>query len=512
MKKWDDKVDKKIRDSLGDLDFPFDEASWDRMDAKLSQTADKPVGAFWNGKGYVVLILMLFVSVSALYSVSTYYDLFNWDEQQETVQKEEAMDQKNVEDAAPLNKLTENPEKTDAQVSRQSRIPVSKAGKNEVTVNLVNERSQKSITNKEYVDTDNLQTNVAAEKLEATTLFDDQSTHVEKKAAMSTENPQESDFTKDEIDDNSSAIWRDFLYPIQSKTKLRLSDGLFSGAGIDNLSLGNSSYKYVPAAAINAGLTKEEKKQERANGREIRKKLGKSYRKSASIGIGKFSLKPESWGAKLGAGLNFENVGKWYSIGGEKYLPRAEGLAASLYFQYHVKNRLKLQFDLGYSRMRFFSRVFQLEELGAGNRLSGGILSYFFRYDVRSLQIVDFQTAFQYQFKKRGLLELGLAVGKTIPEVVTNSTVSWSPDILKGEPTFNYPDPILKYSFHLIVGYEYNITNRIAVGIRYNIGLTDLTNNNFYDKGRFPNSDFHGASRGQISVKFKLNKIYKEEE
>ncbi|MEL6556640.1 MAG: outer membrane beta-barrel protein [Bacteroidota bacterium] len=487
MKKWDDNTDKNIRDSLENLDFPFEEASWGKMEAMLNESADKPVSAFKNKYGYLALIVLLFTSFSALYSVGTYFDLFNQNQQQSSTTESSTANSTaaNKVDLVlavyPSMNSAVHVEQDDSEIRRVKKIekqivdePVGQSAKN--TLPGIKKRSTpKSVP------------------------F----------SALSEEMMEYSDDENANTLDLSDRKSNDLL-ALKSRSALLISDGFFGDGGIADLTLDSDSYKSVPVAAPEKTLSKEEKKQERANAREIRKKLGKRYRKTVATGTGKFSLRPLNWGLRLGVGVEIDR----YFIDGlgegrvnDLFPFDYKGIHAALFAEYVITERWHLQTEIAFSMLSniYEQLFFEDNYFGLNGRAES---SYEFRYSLRQLEFIDLQAVIQYKLKRRGTFELGGAVGFTNPTAFFSSSASWSPNTLRRQPVFqNADNAILDYNLQAIVGYEYAISRRFSLNTRYYFGLVDLTRESFFRTPFQNHKDFDGGSRLQISLKVKLNRV-----
>ena len=502
MKKWDDNTDKKIRDSLENLDFPFDEASWDKMDAMLNEPADKPVGAFMNKYGYLLMIALLFVSVSTLYSVGSYFKLFERADEETTISESRKAIQYaviNKSDAAvetidftsgkPVNQIVSVDSDIKKQGETGSQI-IRNIASYSTNGDLAKENRKSKSSNQQFVMLDK-------------------------------ENFQDSDYSNSDNQILKSEKTNNLL-ALKSRITLGSSDGFFGSGGIDDLTLGNDDYKSVSVFKPEKELSKEEKKQQRANAREIRKKLGSSYRKTINNGTGKFSLRPLNWGIRLGIGLDAGEL-KRKILGSDLYnlnFSYVQGLNVGLYGEYAIRGRWQFQAELAYSRMNQFREYLYLAE-NTSLQGSRNEASYDFTYTLRSVEFVDFQGVLQYKLPKRGMFELGGAIGWVVPNSSFSGGIAWSSETLRRRPQFlNTDQAIERVNIQTIIGYEYRISRRFSANARYYIGLIDLTNDAFFGLSTLNNfgepsllrHEFNGGSRLQVSIKLNLNRVGKKAE
>lgn len=488
MKKWDDKTDKSIRDSLENLDFPFEEESWSKMEAMLDESEDKPVSTFKSRYGYLMLIILLFASLSALYSVGSYYDVFN--QKQPSNASMDSDNNATVANKVDLVEETVYPSRNYSAHVEKDLPEIEKI-----------EKTEKQVDKKTIGQ---LAKNISQKKSNYNTLKRPKLPAV---AETNTNHSNDVSANRLVFSDRKS----NDLLALKSRSGLLNSDGFFGSGGIADLTLDYNAYKPVSVAVPAKTLSKEEKKQERANAREIRKKLGKSYRKTVSSGTGRFSLRPLNWGIRLGTGFEIDSdfFRELIKARINNYFPlQYKGINAALFAEYVITERWHLQTEIAYSMLSNISQSVYINDnyFGLTGRAESG---YDFSYNLRQLEFIDFQAVVQHKLKRWGTFELGGAVGFTIPTALFTSSVSWSPNTLRRQPEFQNPDKaILKYNLQAILGYEYTISNRFSLNARYYFGLADLTRDSFFGtSSQSADGSYFGGSRLQFSLKIKLNRV-----
>jgi len=510
MKKWDDNIDKKFSESLEDLHFPFEEDSWDKMNAKLEESVDRPVANFWHQKGYLVFLAIFFISFSSLYSVGYYYDEFEF--------------LNRSEESTKLVISKENIEKNDTPIEQYEPTSIEEQYGADATTAVTNQADLKQVEEFDSNSVDRLMgsnsdlehNSIKKDNSPISTVDQGGKETADDSNSKVYHEPQndETVFAEASSSDISSEEQRINLLEIEAKTSQLENNWFWSGAG----GIGNLDFSAVELYDEDSGtvedekLSKTEKKQLRANAKEVRKKLGKLYRRPISEGEGRFSLKPLNWGIRVGGSLKvIDNPGFLRSSDIGRSIPfEPEGPVFGLYLQYLLKGRWHLQVEFAYSYLANLRKVQDFNSFSTATNFLrfGNRRNLFISYYLDGVEFLDLQTVVQYKFPKRGAVELGAAFGKTVPFESKSSSFSWNSSILRNRPELQFPDAILDVNLQAIVGYEYALSNRFVLNARYYFGLLDLTNDNFFVDGNGdPISKFEGGSRLQISLKANLNRV-----
>ena len=244
-------------------------------------------------------------------------------------------------------------------------------------------------------------------------------------------------------------------------------------------------------------LSKQQKKQERANARQVRKMLGKDYRTTK---VGGFSLKPTFYGVRIGTQA-VRNQLTGVTVGnGPKLVPdgfkAVSGFNLALYGQYYLPKNYRLQVDLALSKL-----VYNNDQDFSGRWSFAPDGFWSFDFDVQHMIFYEIHMALQRPLGQKGWIELGGFGGLVSSATTFAQEVNWSPFSLRPAPRYLYPRPFNETAYGVLVGYEYQISRRISASGRYYFGVNEVRNENF---GILPL--IQRASRFQYGLKFQLNK------
>ncbi len=406
MKDWNKEIDKQIKEKVDALDFPFSEAAWNHMEAKLS--ANQPI----NGSYLYPLLGLALIVVAVVIGLNLSYGNYAED----NIALEISKDVEGIEECGD----TSNP----------------------ILCNTISEKYEK---------------------------FD-------------------SSWSHSNMNESTNKINSDFIdvKPILLKHRNPgLNCSLSSGLEPPIFSTISPTQSQEGAKAVK--LSQEEKRKNRKNRRELKKLLSKHIRKSHQLGSGINPL-PTYWGLRVGTNTSFRN----YPFKSKFYL--VDGLSGGIYFQYQVTKKLKWQTELGVAHRPNFKLSYLRDMHWQGYDYEYGVT-------LEGLNYSELQSSMLYNMGQ-GNVQLGFHIRKFSG---FDHTGTYTHRLSQINPNldFNPPDPDVfkEYTFGPIIGYEWEIINRLSMSTVLTIGIRDLTTNQFFDRKKH-----YGASSLQFSLKYQLNK------
>lgn len=232
---------------------------------------------------------------------------------------------------------------------------------------------------------------------------------------------------------------------------------------------------------IEPELTKEEKKQNRKNGRAIKKMLGKSYVKKKYVGSG-FNPLPTYFGARFGTNVTYD-----VNLENSKFKP-VNGFVLGLYLQYQLNRRISWELGLNHVPLSKFRVLFERQYY------QDGLLYYSFSGDIEGLDILELESIWQWNLNSGDNIDFGFFAGSVSAD---SYSYSYSGDF--GD--IRDVAKLSSYTYGMVIGYEHRFWNKFFLSTRYKFGLNDLTRTQIFDDRKR-----RRASRLEVTVKYQFNK------
>lgn len=232
---------------------------------------------------------------------------------------------------------------------------------------------------------------------------------------------------------------------------------------------------------IETELTKEEKKENRKNGRAIKKMLGKSYVKKKYVGSG-FNPLPTYFGARFGTNVTYD------VNSAESKFKLVNGFVLGLYFQYQLNNDLLWQLDFNTIDLTGYRILHDRQYFIDGQ------FDYDISVDMDGFLLLEVASVWQRSLQSGDNLEFGFFTGLVSSGSFSTTSSGNSENHFKIQKLSNY-------TFGPVIGYEHRIWNKLFLSARYKFGLKDITRTEFFDDRKR-----HRASRLQLSLKYQFNK------
>ncbi|MEL7145325.1 MAG: hypothetical protein AAFO69_03075 [Bacteroidota bacterium] len=476
-------INNKIQKKLDQLEYPFEESSWEAMDALLDAGENQPVASFWQKGKFLAVMAILLVGTTAITTLAyeptsrwieslgfaaqrVNYDtgkgihLALYDQEIDAAKSNLILNTVKIQEA-----ISNDRKETAIEKSREMTMHKPKDGR-EATDSRSPKKTTTSRLNRLLSDADLRVPSVDVSENKVQELLQLQSRNSPIVNLLADEEgPLRPTFDNNQTAEESASAPTQLVEEEQPK------------------------------------ITKGEKKQERANARQVRKMLGKQYRTTK---IGGFSLLPANYGIRLGTNsvknsLTGAIPSRVLQSGVFDGFNPITGFNAAIYLQYYLGKNYRLQVDLGISALDFTGSY-----IGFGGGQYVNSLPVY-QYDFRTEEMVfkDLQLAIQQPLGEKGVVELGGFIGLVSDKSTLDETIDWNPNTLRPAPRLVYPRPYDEVSFGALIGYERQLWGRLSVSGRYFFGVTNLINPNFTPL-RFRRVR---ASRFQFGLKFQINRL-----
>lgn len=503
MKRGSKEMNNQIQRKLDQLEFPFEESSWDMMDSLLDQAGEQPVTPMWKNSKVIILLALLLASTATVVTLAYQNAGFGRMEQDNgpsTVlqtatgrgvhlalyDEREREGEPNIATAGIVGTFG-----TETQQQPKVDQPIQVAPRR-VTPQRMNNVVAGGTTHKALVA--------------AGTPVNQQLTRPSGELS-----PSGMEFGSDAVvsSTESSDQATEDLISLKSKSTGRDTDfgnlqDVTGGVVIEKLTQEDLAPDGATVAEDEATkVSKEERRQERANVRELRKKLGNRYQGTKRLDG--FSLLPTYYGIRLGTNsVKNTLTGAWnvpWNNFGERIFEGfrlANGLNTGVYFQYALKNNFRLQLDLSITALDY---TYAFISLGGQRRIDDE-RTYSYSFRTEKMTFKDLQVSLQKPLGRKGTIEVGGFIGLVSSRTTLDERLNWTPTAIRPAPRFIYPRPFDRLTFGALIGYERQLWKNLSVTGRYFYGGSDLVNE------QFTPLRFHKvrASRFQFGLKFQINK------